>query len=77
MKAFLGALVLTLLAAATGVLAATELHRRNLDAKLATPSQQASNLDDAPGPVDPAVKQRVRYLHQDLTRHEPALSERI
>lgn len=77
MKAFLGALVLTLLAAATGVLAATELHRRNLSAKLAAPTQQASQLDDTAEALDQAVKQRVKHLHQDLPRHEPARSERI
>jgi hypothetical protein len=77
MKAFLGAMVLTLLAAATGVLTATELHRLNLDARLASPAQQASKLDDTTELVDPPIKQRVKYLHQDLRRVEPALSERI
>lgn len=77
MKAFFGALVLTLMAAATGILAATELHRLNLDAKLAIPTQQASKLDDAPEPVNAPVRQRVKYLHQDLTHREPSRSGRI
>ena len=77
MKAFLGALVLTLLAAAAGVLAGTELHRLNLQAKLASPTPKASKFDDPTEPGNPAVKQRVKSLHQDLTRRESTRSERI
>ena len=77
MKAFLGALVLTLLAAATGVLAATELHRLNLATKLAAPTQQASKLDDATEPANQALKQRVKYLHQALKHRELVLFEHI
>ncbi len=77
MKAFLGALVLTLLAAAAGVLAGTELHRLNLAAKLAAPTQQASKLDDATEPANQAAKQRVKYLPQALTHRELVRSEHI
>lgn len=77
MKAFFGAIVLTLVSAVVGVFAATELHEMTSTAGGSSAIIRADTVDAAAEQESEQIKQRVNYSVQRDIQQVPAVADDI